>query len=176
MINLLPSHLQDGENINIILRVLGQLLEEVKEIINQVAMIGDTNSTDNLLDETGKIVNEYRQGENDEDFRNRIVTKIVRMISKGDIETINELGRSLLGSNYVGIFETWTVGENNKSGNLTLIYNFSNVEKNPIKLFKPSLAGGIGLDTKIQIHVPIFDFYEYGVTNLATTPLLIDPQ
>lgn len=174
MISLLPSHLQEDRNINIILRVFGQVLEEVQAIMLQVALIGDTDSTGNFLDETGKIVDEYRQGENDEDFRNRIVTKIIRMISKGNIETINGLGRSLLKENFIGILENWSVGDTNKSGNLTLIYDFTNVDKNPINLFKPSLAGGVGLDTKLQIYTPIFDMYEYGVTNLVQFPMLID--
>ena len=175
MIDLLPYHLQNEVNNRIVLKIFAQIVDEVQEIIDQVSLINNVDAKGILLDYTGQIVNEKRNGETDEDYRQRIITKIIRMISQGDIETINGLGRVLLGQNYVGIFERWSYPKDPKNAAMMLVYNFSDVRKNPVSMFKTALAAGVNLDTRLQVYTYMFDFYEYGITNLAQFPMLINP-
>lgn len=173
MLDRLPYHLQGGPNINIILKVFSQVLWEFYQIQLQVSSIGDVNSTGILLDKTGELVNELRNGDDDEVYRERIITKIIRNFSKGDVETLNGLGRTLLGSNYIGIFEKWNYETEKQEAALALVYDFSNVLRNPTSIIKTAVAGGVNLDSKIQIYAPMFDYFEYGVTNLAQFPVNI---
>lgn len=175
MIDLLPYHLQQGENINKILKVFSAILDECTEITEQIQDIGNIDSNGDILDYTGSIVSVYRNGDTDDNFRDRIKTKIVRNFSKGDIETINGLGNVLLGDNYVGVIENHSLPEKNEKVGLTLVYNFTNVEKNPTSIMKTAVAGGVGLDTKLQVYNYVTGLYEYGVTNLTQFPTLINP-
>lgn len=175
MLDLLPYHLQRGENTKIILGVFAKILEEADEITQQIQQIGDVESSGILLDYTGSIVSEFRNGDIDDRFRERIKTKIVRNISKGEIETINGLGRVLLGDNYVGVIENHNLPGSTERVGLTLMYNYSNVQKNPADIIETALAGGVGLDTKLQVYDYAFDTFEEGVTNLTQFPTLINP-
>ncbi len=120
-----------------------------------------------ILNKTGEIVNEYRNGESDELFRQRIITKIISNISGGDIETINGVGRILLSDNYVGVIEKHNRGIDKEPAALTLVYDFTNISQPPIAPFKTVIAGGISLDTAIQIYAPVMDMYDPSTTNLA---------
>lgn len=177
MIELLPYHLQNGENVNKIFKVLGKQLEDAERAFIQIQMIYDIiNATDGILDQTGKIVGEYRQGENDTLFKNRILTKMVRITTSGNIETINNLGRTLLGDNFLRVFERWNYSPAKEPAAMTLVYNYSNVESNPIELMKSAVAGGVNLDTKLQIWQPMMGFFEPGITNLHQQAVLIEPK
>jgi hypothetical protein len=104
-----------------------------------------------------------------------IASKIIANISGGDIETINGLGRTLLGDNFVGIMEKWNRAIDPEPAAITLIYDYTNVTENPVSTFKTVLAGGVSLDTALQIYVPVMGMYDPSVTNLAQFPILIQP-
>lgn len=177
MIDLLPYHLQGGENVNKIFKVLGKQLEDVEKAFTQIQLIYDVvNAHDGILDQAGKVVGEYRRGESDDLFKDRILTKIVRITTSGNIETINNLGRTLLGDNFIKVFERWNYSPAKEPASMTLVYNYTDVTRSPLDLMKSAVAGGINLDTKLQIYQPMMGFFKPGVTNLHQQAVLIEPK
>lgn len=172
VIELLPYHLQSGENTLKYLKAFIRLQNEILELIEDIGMIGDVESEGVALDLTGMIVNEYRNGETDTDFRVRIKSKIISSISGGEIETLNGFARILLKDAFVGIVEGYSLTPP-KPASLTLVYNASLVDFDPLNAFKTVMAGGVSLDTSLQIYVPVFDFYDPSVTNLVQIPILV---
>lgn len=123
MIDLMPYHLQDGPNINIVLKVFGRLLMEIMELNSDIESIGDIDSKGILLDETGIIVGEKRQGLNDFDFRNNIRFKLMSAFSDGSIEDLNEAMKVFMGDTFVRVDETWTDSKSPTECGLLVVYS-----------------------------------------------------
>lgn len=148
LIQLLPYYLQQGENINKYFSVLAKYYDE---LVNVFLDIIDSRDIDKSklygLDIIGTIIGEERQGRTDLDYRSALRTKIIANRSAGDIETLNNYMRSLMGNFFVGILE----GGNT---NLTLRYTFPAVN-NPVNYLKKATAAGVNIDTQIQTYVPV---------------------
>lgn len=173
MLEALPSHLSNGENIKKIMKVYAEIFEEIREILAQVEGIGNVESEGVILDLTGQIVGELRQGDNDTIFRNRIKTKMVRLISNGDLETLNGLGRTLLGVNFIAVLERFNADVDAEPAALTLVYNFTQVQDNPTDLFKTAVIGGVSVDNRVQVYVPITGFFTPGLQNITQVTALV---
>lgn len=127
-------------------------LEEIKKTFEDIKVSRDIDKTiGRNLDNIGKNVLEYRSTENDELYRQLIKTKIIANLSQGDIETINEVARVLIGDSFQGIKETWNLSQyNNEPAGLVLTM------KNQAKVLQTNaidraVAGGIGLRYVLEL-------------------------
>lgn len=67
------------------------------------------NATGKTLELIGSNYNQPREVDQDDDeYRLYIKTKIAADMSQGDIETLNEIARTVLGEHFIGISETWS--------------------------------------------------------------------
>ncbi|SMB95316.1 hypothetical protein SAMN00017405_0377 [Desulfonispora thiosulfatigenes DSM 11270] len=83
------------------------------------------------LDKIGRNVLEYRNDNDDLNYRKAIKVKIKANQSPGDIETINEVASFLLGDSYEGLSETWIDSKyGNEPAGLCLIVN--NINTQPV--------------------------------------------
>lgn len=83
-------------------------IEEIKKVFEDIKISRDMdNAKGRNLDNIGKNVLEYRSTDNDELYRQLIKTKIIANLSQGEIETINEVAKVLVGNGFAGIKETW---------------------------------------------------------------------
>lgn len=171
MIGLLPTYLQCGANINIYYKVLSGFLQELYDLFQQIDLYRDIdNSVEYALDIIGDIVGELRQGRNDVDYKVALRGRIISNRSTGDIETINNFSRTLLGDYFVGVFESPT------PMNLKLRYTFNPLgDKNTlINLVKKAVAAGVNLDTNLQIQVPVCGTFKLGAQNFTTIEAVIE--
>ncbi|WP_125153680.1 DUF2612 domain-containing protein [Clostridium rectalis] len=148
MINLLPYYIQNGKNINKYFGVLAKMYNELIDIFTNILNSRNLDSSTLYgLDIIGDIIGEKRLGRNDKDYRSALKTKIIANRSTGDIETINNYMKSLMGSFYIGIIE----GNNT---NITLRYSYPSID-NPVAYLKKATAAGVSIDTQIQTYVPV---------------------
>ena len=128
-------------------------LEEIKKVFEDIKFSHDIdNATGKTLDLIGKNVLEYRGvGFDDELYRQYIKTKIIANLSQGDIETINEVARVLIGDSFQGIKETWNLERyNNEPAGLVLTM------KNQAKILQTNaidraVAGGVGIKYVLEL-------------------------
>jgi hypothetical protein len=114
MLNKLLDRLTDNynkhtdSNIGKLFQIISGELEEVKKVFQDIKTYQDLDiAIGKTLDNIGKNVLEYRSTDNDELYRQLIKTKIIANLSQGDIETINEVAKVLVGDGFAGIKETW---------------------------------------------------------------------
>ena len=166
MLNKLLGRLTDNYNKNpdsnigkwyqIIARELGELertFEDIKEYQDM------DNAVDKTLDHIGKNVLEYRNTADDDLYRLLIKTKIIANLSKGDIETINEVASVLLGDGFIGLSETWNDSSyNNEPAGLVLnMRNGSNTL--PFGAIDRIIAGGVGIKWVLEFKQDDSDVY-----------------
>lgn len=80
---------------------LKQAVDSVRESRDIDKAFGQT------LDYIGANVGQYRTDEDDNLFRLLIKTRIIANLSRGDMPTINEVSKVLLGDAFVGVEEAW---------------------------------------------------------------------
>lgn len=94
-------------------KLLGLADDGLNELLYVFLMIERYRDIDNAkgmtLDRIGKNVSEQRRTEDDEEYRKFIKTRIRINRSDGDIETLNDIAESLLGSSFLGFRETWNI-------------------------------------------------------------------
>ena len=127
-------------------------IEEVKKVFEDIKSSQDIDSAvGKTLDNIGKNVLEYRNTDDDEWYRQLIKTKIIANLSQGDIETINEVARVLIGDSFQGIKETWNLERyNNEPAGLVLTM------KNQAKILQTNaidraVAGGVGIKYVLEL-------------------------
>lgn len=127
-------------------------IEEVKKVFEDIKSSQDIDSAvGKTLDNIGKNVLEYRNTDDDEWYRQLIKTKIIANLSQGDIETINEVARVLIGDSFQGIKETWNLERyNNEPAGLVLTM------KNQAKILMTNaidraVAGGVGIKYVLEL-------------------------
>jgi hypothetical protein len=97
-------------NISKIIQLISDELDKIKETLDTSEKWRDIDQAEGkTLDLIGQNVGQPRNNLSDEEFRLQIKTKIKANTSKGDIETINEVGRLLLGDRFVRVREGWTL-------------------------------------------------------------------
>ncbi|WP_434419103.1 hypothetical protein [Tissierella praeacuta] len=152
--NRLPdSYSREGQvNNEKLHKVLYGELEEVKKVFEDIKVNRDMdNAKGRNLDYIGKNVLEYRITSDDELYRQLIKTKIIANLSQGDIETINEVARVLIGDAFQGVKETWNLSQyNNEPAGLVLTM------KNQVKLLQTNaidraVAGGVGIKYLLEL-------------------------
>lgn len=164
MIGLLPGYLQDGKNINKIFNGLAKQFDELYNAMLTTALYRDLDKAKGYsLDITGDIIGEKRQGREDSPYRLSLKTKVISNRSSGDIETVNEYARAILGEFYVGIFE-----RNNMNLNLRYTFNPYSSKDILVNMVKKSVAAGISIDTSLDIQVPVT-----GAFTLGEIPLVL---
>jgi len=100
-----------SSNIGKLLSIASEQIEEIRDTLNTVDEWKDIDKAKGKgLDRIGQdIVREYRGDLTDEEYRMRIKTKIQANLSKGDIETINEITRVFLDDSLIGTRELWSI-------------------------------------------------------------------
>lgn len=141
------------------------------------------NAVQSTLDKIGKNVLEYRNAEEDDMYRLFIKTKIIANLSKGDIETINQVATTLLGDGFVGIKETWNLPRyNNEVAGLVLTMR-NKANQLPFDAINRTIAGGIGVHWVLEykqdtpeIYIGMatiggeeITVYPYSITDISTS-------
>ncbi len=100
-----------SSNIGKLLSVAASQIDEIRDTLTTIDDWKDIDQAKGKgLDRIGEdIVREYRGDLTDEEYRMRIKTKIQANLSKGDIETINEITRVFLGDALIGTRELWSI-------------------------------------------------------------------
>lgn len=156
MIEMLPYRLRQGENINKYFQAISEMFDEIIEMFVQIQDSRDIDKSFGFgLDIIGQILGEERKGLDDESFRTILRTKIISNRSAGDIETLNNFGRLILGQFYEGLVETST------SGKMVLRYTYPLVS-DPVSLMKKATAAGVKIDTQLDTYVPVCGAYTIG--------------
>ncbi|APC65613.1 hypothetical protein AAV35_14225 [Salimicrobium jeotgali] len=103
----------DDSNIAKLFNVVSRQLEDMKQTLETMEEWRDIDQAQGVqLDKLGgEIVQEFRNGQTDEQYRLRIKTKIIANISKGDVETINDVLTTFLGDKFIGVSEMWSLDD-----------------------------------------------------------------
>lgn len=97
------------------------------------------------LDYIGANVGQLRAGESDEIYRLLIKTKIISNLSSGDIPTINEVSKVLLGDTFNGVSEAWYQDEwGNEQAAIVFDLN-PEFGALPYEVLERTIAGGVGI-------------------------------
>lgn len=98
-------------NIGKIFLVVTKQFDDLKFTLDRMDEWRDIDNAKGVhLDKLGsEIVQEYRNGQTDEEYRLRIKTKIIANLSKGDMETINNVLSTFLGDQFISVKEMWSV-------------------------------------------------------------------
>ncbi|WP_100523406.1 hypothetical protein [Mycobacteroides abscessus] len=98
-------------NIGKLFFVIGRQFDDLKFTLDRMDEWRDIDNAQGVhLDKLGsEIVQEYRNGQTDEQYRLRIKTKIIANLSKGDIETINNVLSTFIGDSFIGVKEMWSI-------------------------------------------------------------------
>lgn len=109
IINRIPdNYRKEDSNIAKLYKIIASELEYIEKVANKIKETRDIDAAEGkTLDNLGSNVMELRPSEDDELYRQYIKTKITANLSKGDIETINEVASVVLGDNFKGVNETW---------------------------------------------------------------------
>lgn len=98
-------------NTHKLLQVFSGQLDDINETLYKIQEWRDIDKAEGVqLDKLGsEIVQEYRNGQTDEEYRLRIKVKIVANLSKGDIPTVNNVLRMFLGNSFISVQEMWSL-------------------------------------------------------------------
>lgn len=140
-----------------IIRILSDELDEVNQTLETVEEWRDIDQAEGkTLDLIGQNVGQTRNNLTDEQLRLYIKTKIRANLSKGDIETINELARLILGKRFIGVREGWTLPSDYpippKEAQLLISVLADDVQKGiPFDEIERVKAGGIKVNWRLLV-------------------------
>ena len=127
--------------------------EEIKNVFKDIKTSRDIDQAyGKTLELIGGNVQQPRVvGENDELYRLMIKTKIIANLSQGDIETINEIGKAVLGDSFVSVRETWNDPAYNRepAGLVFTLQSRARIIPNTIER---AVAGGVGTYWVLILH------------------------
>ncbi|WP_214797671.1 hypothetical protein [Exiguobacterium sp. s5] len=100
----------EGSNINKYITLVAEQFDKLHEVFSAIesARIID-DAFGGSLDEIGKNVGEPRLGQNDEQYREALKVALRANLSKGDLNTVISMARSLYGQDVLSISETWSI-------------------------------------------------------------------
>ena len=172
LISFLPYYLKNGENIEKWYSVFAELFDELTKVFVQIQQSRDIDQSSLYgLDILGDIVGELRNNLPDTSYIENIRTKIKRNRSMGDIETLNEFARSILGDDFVGFSETET------SGILQLEYTFPRTNmmvQDPLALISKIKAVGVRIISLLNFFSNLNNYY--GLVGRQINHITIKPQ
>lgn len=148
LINRHPDNYKKNKESNIgkLYQIYSRELNQIKEVLEDIKKCRDVDkATHKTLDKIGKNVLELRSTDDDDLYRQMIKTKIIANLSQGDIETINEVAKTLVGNSYAGVEETWNnpTFDNEVSGLVMKLHKYN--PDTPFKAFERVRAGGVRL-------------------------------
>lgn len=162
LIDRLPSNYSKSkDSVNgKLYQIYASELSQIKEVFNTIKLYQDMDvSAGKALDRIGRNVLQLRDTDDDDLYRLLIKTKIIANLSKGDIETINEVCRVLLGKGFAGVQESWGSSryQNEPAG---LILKIMNQAKNlPFQAIDRIIAGGVDLSWVLEYKQSAADIY-----------------
>lgn len=129
-------------NIGKLFYVTAKQFDDLKSTLNTIDEWRDVDNARGLhLDKLGvEIVQEYRNGQTDEQYRLRIKTKIIANLSRGDIESINTVLDVYMGEHFLGLEEGW---RDHKEPAALMANITGGIELFPFALAKRIKAGGV---------------------------------
>lgn len=100
-------------NVGKLFSIIAKQLDDLEFTLRRMDEWRDIDNAKGVhLDRLGsEIVQEFRNGQSDEEYRLRIKTKIIANLSKGDIETINNVLQMFLGDSFIGVREMWSIDD-----------------------------------------------------------------
>lgn len=148
LITRLPDNYKKNKSSNIgkLYQIYSRELEQIKKVFKDIKDSRDIDkATNKTLDKIGKNVLELRGTDDDDLYRQMIKTKIIANLSQGDIETINEVAKILVGSSYAGVEETWnnSTFDNEVAGLVMKLREYN--PDTPFEAFERVRAGGVKL-------------------------------
>jgi hypothetical protein len=156
MIELLPYHLREGENIKKYYTAIANKFEELIAVFADIRDCMDLDKAHDFgLDIIGDKVGEVRNGLTDNEFREVLRTKIISNRSDGSIETLNDFGRLILKEYFTGIIESDNPAE------IILRYTYPLIN-NPEQIFKKVVSVGVKISTELETYVPVAGAYKLG--------------
>jgi len=172
LVSFLPYCLKNGENIKIYFSVFAELFDELIQVFVQIQQSRDIDQSELYgLDILGDIVGELRNGLEDTKYLENLRTKIRRNRSNGDIETLNDFARSILGNDFIGFSETDT------SGTLQLQYKFPRTNmmvQDPLVFIEKIKALGVKLESVLNFYSNLNTYY--GLASHESIHVTIKPQ
>ena len=98
----------DDSNINKLFRMLSAEIDEVNDTLDKTKDWRDVDQAEGkVLDRIGQNLNVLRRDKGDIEYRRFLKMKITSHQSRGDIETLNEIARVVVGEPFIGIEEFW---------------------------------------------------------------------
>lgn len=177
LINRLTSNYDKDENSNIakLYKIYASELEQIKNTLEKIKLYQDIdNATDRTLDRMGNNALEPRSTEDDEIYREFIKTKIIANLSKGDIETINQVATVLLGKSFRGVTETWNQEKyNNEPAGLALVLR-NHSKDLPFEAIDRTVAGGVGLRWILELKQDVPEIF-IGIATLSGEEITVYP-
>lgn len=177
VINRLPDNFnKDKNSINGKLhQIFIEQLQEVKDVLIDIKMCRDIdNAMGKTLDRIGNNVLELRNTEDDQLYRTFIKTKIIANLSKGDIETINQVATVLLGKSFRGVTETWNREKyNNEPAGLALVLR-NHSKDLPFEAIDRTVAGGVGLRWILELKQDVPEIF-IGIATLSGEEITVYP-
>lgn len=127
--------------------------EEIKNVFEDIKASRDIDQAyGKTLDLIGGNVQQPRGvGEDDELYRLMIKTKIIANLSQGDIETINEIGKAVLGDSFVSVKETWSDPAYNCEP-AGLVFTLKSRARIIPSTIERAVAGGVGTYWILILH------------------------
>lgn len=172
LVSFLPYYLKNGENIKIYFSVFAELFDELIQVFVQIQQSRDIDQSELYgLDILGDIVGELRNGLEDTKYLENLRTKIRRNRSNGDIKTLNDFARSILGDDFIGFSET------EESGTLQLQYNFPRTNimvQDPLALLQKIKALGVKIISTLNSFSDLDNYY--GTANHQSKHESLNPQ
>lgn len=150
-------------------------LAEIKQVFKDIKDYQDLDKAiGKTLENIGKNVLELRNTEDDELYRLFIKTKIMANLSKGDIETINEVATVLLGDGFRGVQETWDKPlYNNEPAGLVLKMR-NQFKELPFNAIDRTIAGGVGLKWILELKQDPAELF-IGMTTVSGEEISVYP-
>lgn len=147
VLNRLPDNYKGlgQDNIKKLHQVIYSELEEAKRTLELVRLSHDLDkATGKSLDYIGaNVMQSRRPNEDDDTYRLMIKVKAISNLSKGDINTINQVAKALFGDKFVNVKETWGLPEYKNEPAALVLNIIPGPADLPSDIIRRTVAGGI---------------------------------
>lgn len=150
MIKRLTDNYQKNPNGKIakLLQLVAEQIEELNETDITIRNWRDIDQAEGaVLDDIGHDVGEPRERRDDAEYRDGIKTKIQANLSRGDLETVQQMALVYFDSDLIRVQETWALDRyNNEPAGLVIAFEDSRLLNNvPFLALERVKAGGVRL-------------------------------
>jgi hypothetical protein len=108
---LLPDsilNIKPGSNNAKLWGLFSTQMDAIDQLLEDMRLLRDFMSQSGvILDLIGGIVREKRNGKDDASYRIYLAVAIMKMLSDGSIDILNDIARSILGDDYIGMRELY---------------------------------------------------------------------